>query len=143
MTQESQEQVKIPTWLDLVPKDMQESLERELSQFEAKTEFFNWGISIELPYSNDWISITPDRYEITRFIDRTINRDVNAGMLKIYFDDYLNDVMITVYYRDYISRYSVTPAKMEIGLKDGKLSIDIIVLSSRMPMDHETDKRFY
>ena len=137
---QSQEIEKIPTWLDLVPKDMQESLQRELSQFETDVTFFNWGINIKMPYSNDtWVSIAHDKY----IIDRVVDHVVNASMLRIAFDGYLSETIISIYYRDYVSRYYIIPSKMEIQLRNGKLDIDILAYTRATTINHENDKRIW
>ena len=136
---ETQEQVKIPTWLDLVSKDMQENLQKELSQF-GDVEFFNWGINIKMPYSNDtWVSIAHDKY----IIDRVADRVVNASMLRIAFDGYLSETIISIYYRDYVSRYYIIPSKMEIQLRNGKIDIDILAYTRATTINHENDKRIW
>ena len=139
MTQ-TQEIEKIPTWLDKVPRELQDSLQKELSQFGADVEFFNWGINIKMQYSNDtWVSIAHDKY----IIDRVVDRVVNASMLRIAFDGYLSETIISIYYRDYVSRYYIIPSKMEIALRNGKIDIDILAYTRATTINHENDKRIW
>ena len=136
----SQEQEKIPTWLERIPRELQDSLQKELSQFEAKVGFFDWGISIEMAYNNDtWVSITPNSYIVERFADRVIN----ASMLRIDFDSYLSETIISIYYHDYISRYYIIPSKMEIALKGGKITVDILAYTRATTITHENDNRIW
>ena len=143
-TQGKQEE-KIPMWIEETPEELREKIKgefenlvRELEQFNAKVDACCHYIKIELPYTSDmWVGIEPDHFTIDHFV---VTDDKPS--LFIGYSGISSESRIEILYPNKKSAYYIAPSKMYIYISNAKrISIDIVVLSSRAPLDHKDYNR--
>ena len=118
-----------------VPREIQEELERRLSQFGVKTTIAYWGIEMDIPIDHYTVmEITPNSFGVYR--------NSKVGLLHIRYDDDIAEAMIGLYLDDGRDYYYIQPAKPEIRLEKNVLSVRFYTTPFKhSEIYHETEKQ--
>ena len=118
-----------------VPREIQESLQRELSQFGVKTTIAYWGVRLDIPIDYYTVmDLTPGSFGVYR--------NAKVGLLHIRYNDDVAEAMIGLYLDDGKDYYYIQPAKPEIRLEKNMLSVRFYTTPFKhSEIYHESEKQ--